>query len=157
MSKKAIFGLVAVVVILAVVALFAFSGSSSSDPEGRYDYSIELSDSIPGDEFDKPKDGMQYAIIHFCIANDNAKSDLTTNFMSCIFKVTYNGLVYNQSDFTAVSHPDYQLVDITKGSKATSVTIVEIPKEASVEDLTVTFDYQWDFNLPDIVRDDTLL
>lgn len=153
-SKKIIIGVV--VVVIVVVAVFAMAGSSTSEPDARYDYTATLSDSIPGDVLDVPDEGYQFLLIDFILANDGWENGISTNLMYCNWSAFIDGLTYSDSSWLSVSHPDYHLVDIGVGSMAYSGAVIEIPDDATLDDIEITFEYV-DFLGPNFVRDDSLM
>lgn len=155
-SKKAIIAIVAVVIVVAVVALAVGGGSSDKAADARYDYSVTLSDSIPDDLIDRPDEGMQYAIIDFVIANDHEDDGISTNFMYCKWTVTVDGVTYSDNGWLSVSHPDYQLVTVQVGAMAHSGAVIEVPADATLDDIVVSFEYD-DILPPSFERDDSLL
>ena len=153
-SKKAIIGIVVVIVVIVVAALALSGGASQAD--GRYDYQVELADSIPGDTIDRPDEGMQFALIDFVIVNDSWSSGIETPWTYCTFSITYDGITYTDNGWLTVSHPDYQNVTINEGSSATSGAVIEIPDTATLDDITVSFEYSMTFG-PTLEHDDSLL
>lgn len=158
-SKKVIIGAVVVVAIIAVVAI-AISGGSD-DPEARYNYKVELAPSFQwtgesGTSYDEVADaGMQYAIVTYVVYNDSYDKGVSTNLMTWVWTVSAENLKYT-SDFDTYSHPGYRLVDVGVGGHATQVIVFQVPATLSVDDLTVSQDYQWTFDPPKLKLDTAL-
>lgn len=146
-SKKAIIGIAVVVIVVVIIAAIAAGGGSSSDErqaDGRYDYDAVLSDSIPDNVFSHPDEGMQYLIITYTLANDGY-DELTTNFMANNWTATCGGLTYSDDDFLSVTCPQYQLVSITAGHSAVSQAVIEVPADATLDDIEIGYEYDnWD-------------
>lgn len=136
-SKKVIIA-VAVVAIVVIVAVAAAAGGGSKDPDARYNYDLELSDRAGGFSADA---GMQFVIVRFTVAND---SDYEVGTRDCLIRVVYDGIVYDDSDFSGYTMPEYQNVKVTKGASASSVWVYEIPSSATLGDLTTKMDNSYD-------------
>ena len=145
-TKIIIIGAVAILAIAGIAV--AMGGGSSSDKynvDARYNATLELSDGFEGKYgFDvNPPEGMRFAIVHFTLAEDAAEP-VSTNPDLTVWSITVQGVTYKATSLKAVSHPEYQLVEVSDGGKASSVAIAEIPEELepTINDVTVKMPFE---------------
>lgn len=150
-KAKLIIGVAVVVVVIAALAL-ALGGSSEKTPDVAYDYDVTMADSMG---YDHAGEGNTYLIIDYVMENRGDEA-ISTNFMYVTWTATLDGVVYKQDDWVSVSHPDYKLVEIQPGAKATSGAVIEVPAGHSIEDFVIVMEYD-DFATHILTHDDTLM
>ena len=139
-SKKAIIGIM-VVALVAVIAIVAISGGSSDTSDARYNYDLELTDTFTTKEgfIDTAPSGMQWGIITYTAVNDRM-SELSTNPLTWMWKLTANGIEYTDTLYT-FDHPGYALKDVSKGETVSQTLVYSIPQDLKASDITVTEAY----------------
>lgn len=159
-SKKAIIGVV-VVLVVAVLVIAVAGGGSSSDKKAdvRYDYTAEFIDSVHSPTSSAvwyPEgEGMKFLLVHITIANDFEEDGVSTNELLLDVKATYDHITYNQSAGLASFLPGYQYITIQQGGVGTTSAVIEVPDEATLDEISVTVDL--DFSFTTFERDDSLL
>ena len=155
-SKKAIIGIVSVVIVVAVIEIAVGGGSGEDKPDIRYDYEMYMTDEIEGSVLLGPADeGMTYVVMDFILANDS-DSEISTNSLMAIWKLELDGVTYTSLAFDTEA-PGYQLIGITPGNTGTSATIFEVPEGHSLDEFNVLFEYTWNFDVDTWEHDDTLM
>lgn len=148
-SKKVIIGAVIAVAVIAI-AVIALSGEE--EPNARLNCKVELADSftsmgLMGPYQQMPDEGMKYAILTYKVVNDDYPDSIDTNPITWVWKITVNGISYD-FDFDTFGHPGYKLVSVEKGGSTTQVLVFQVPKDASLDGLSVSQSYNWSWDPP---------
>ncbi len=155
------------IIAAIVVACLAFLvvGNVSSDESPQYDsranYVYTVSDTFPGmSDFGKPSADKTLVIISFTIANDSYESGIHTDWWSIGANVTINGIVYSGASISTPDHVLYKDVTILPGAQASSITMVEIPKNLASQSIKIDLGFrnmgQWEEGLPNTYIDESL-
>ncbi len=127
----------AVLVVLAILVVFSMIGSSI--PDARYNYTLEDSDGFYTTEgfHVEPSAGNKFVIMHLRIYNDYG-SAIETNIITWGF-VLHVGDYHYKSSLESYSYPGHALYEIPKGKNGTMTEVFEIPKDATVSEVSLKY------------------
>lgn len=141
MQRKHIAALVVVILAVVAVGIGLASDGEHSSADARYNYVLELTDTIPDTIPFDASDGMQYLVVSWTVVNDRYSDGLTTNPLVWIWKATAHGVTYTGS-LGSVIHPGYNLVTVERGGQASSVTLINVPDGLTLDDIRISVEYR---------------
>ena len=120
----------------------------------RYDYKVEFVSDTAFGTYNTPDSGMRHLKITYAVANDSVTEGVNLGAYYCVFKVQYNGIIYDTDYISSV--PGYSDSTVMIGGQASSACGIDVPSSASLDDLVIVFDYD-KFNKPLTVHDESLM
>lgn len=135
---------IAVFFVLAVIGIaigYGVTWVQSQNPDGEYDYTGKTAESFEGKIggiITPSSDDKIFYIAEFTLKNKEFDSGISTTKLLWILHVDSQRINVN---ILTEDHPDFKSVTVEKGKTVKYTVVFEIPKNAVLENLSMTYNY----------------